>query len=223
LVCDTTFYGKRKDKFGTVVFYDTIRNEVLLWKHVESEKSKHYKELLTKLLSLGYTINGVTIDDRRVLSTVFKAYPTQMCHFHQKKIIRKYITKNPKLDASKDLQKIIYLLTTTTTEKKFRTKLQKWHIKHHNFLNEMTVNSTTGEATYTHYRLRAAHASLTSHLYQLFIYKNKQHLSIPNTTNNLDGRLFADLKIRIKVHRGLSKKFKEKFVDYYLLNSGKKH
>jgi len=139
-----------------------------------------------------------------------------------KKIIQKYITKNPKLEASKDLQKIIYLLTTTT-EKRFETKLQNWHIKHENFLNEMTINYDTGEAKYTHYKLRAAYASLTSHVDQLFTYKNYQNSSIPNTTNNLDGGLFADLKIRIKVHRGLSKKFKKKFVDYYLLNSGKKH
>ena len=44
LVCDTTFYGKRKDKLATVTFYDTIEDELLLWRHVDSEKSKYYKE-----------------------------------------------------------------------------------------------------------------------------------------------------------------------------------
>lgn len=67
---------------------------------MESEKSKYYKVLLQELLSLGYTINAVTIDGKRGLNTVFKSYPVQMCHFHQKKIVQRYITKNPKLDAS---------------------------------------------------------------------------------------------------------------------------
>ena len=100
LVCDTTFYGKRKDKLATIVFYDTIEDEVLFWKHVDSEKSKYYKEMLRELLSLGYTVNAVTIDGKRGLNTVFKGYPVQMCHFHQKKIVDRYVTKNPKLEAS---------------------------------------------------------------------------------------------------------------------------
>uniref|UniRef100_UPI001CD14401 IS256 family transposase, variant Zn-binding type n=1 Tax=Francisella sp. XLW-1 TaxID=2610887 RepID=UPI001CD14401 len=120
LVCDTTFYGKRKDKLATVVFYDTIDDEVLLWKHVDSEKSKYYKEMLQELLSLGYRVNAITIDGKRCLNTVFKEYPIQMCHFHQKKIIDRYITKNPKLEASIELQKILNRITKTT-----ETRLKK--------------------------------------------------------------------------------------------------
>lgn len=37
LVCDATFYGKRKDKLGTFVFKDIITSEILVWKHIESE------------------------------------------------------------------------------------------------------------------------------------------------------------------------------------------
>lgn len=221
LVCDTTFYGKRKDKAGTVVFFDTIEKEILLWKHVESEKSKYYKILLNELLSLGYTINAVTIDGKRGLNTVFKGYPLQMCHFHQKKIIQRYITKHPKLQASIDLQVILYRLTKTT-ESRLKNKLQNWHLKYEEFLNEMTINYDTGEAKYTHYKLRAAYASLCSNLDYLFTYKIHQNLCIANTTNHLDGGKFADLKNRIRVHRGLSKKLKLKLVNYYMINNGKK-
>ena len=35
LVCDTTFYAKRKDKLATVIFYDIIEDELLLWMHVD--------------------------------------------------------------------------------------------------------------------------------------------------------------------------------------------
>ena len=221
LVCDTTFYGKRKDKLATVVFYDAIQDEILLWRHVDSEKSKYYKEMLQELLSLGYIVNSVTIDGKRGLNTVFKSYPIQMCHFHQRKIVDRYITKNPKLEASIELQKILTRLTKTT-EARFKNKLLNWYSTNEDFLNEMTINYDTGEATYTHYKLRAAYASLCSNLDYLFTYKNLPNLSIPNTTNHLDGGKFSDLKNRIRVHRGLSKLLKKKVVDFFMLNNGKK-
>jgi hypothetical protein len=37
-----------------------------------------------------------------------------MCHFHQKKIVDRYITKNPKLEGSIELQKILARLSKTT-------------------------------------------------------------------------------------------------------------
>ncbi|WP_200151673.1 hypothetical protein [Francisella philomiragia] len=132
LVCDTTFYGKRKDKLATVFFYDVIADEILLWKHVESERCQHYKNMLNELLSLGYTINAVTMDGKRGLNTVFKSYPIQMCHFHQKQTVQRYITKKPKLQASKDLQ-IIMRSLTKVSEKTFKLKLDNWHNKYEDF------------------------------------------------------------------------------------------
>ena len=191
---------------------------MLLWEHVETEKSTSYKKLLKQLLA---AINSVTMDDKRGLNTVFKEYPMQMCHFHQKQIVQRYITKNPKLDASKDLQKIMQTLTKTT-EKTFKMKLQCWRSKYEDFFAEMTVNTETGKATYTHYKLRAAYTSLCSNLDYLFTYKKHKEFYTPNTTNHLDGGKFADMKNRIRVHRGLSKGMKKKVVDYYAINNGKK-
>ncbi len=70
LVCDATFYGKRKDKLGTLVFKDNITKEILLSKHIESELSADYKQLLNQLLELGYTILSVTFDAKRGLYEV---------------------------------------------------------------------------------------------------------------------------------------------------------
>lgn len=221
-MCDTTFYGKRKDHLGTVVFYDSIEHEVILWNHVESEKSQYYKQLLKELLILGYSINAVILDGRRGLNTVFKAYPIQMCHFHQKQIVQRYTTQNPKSEAGKDLQKVMLALTKST-EKAFKDRLQSWRNKHEDFLSEMTINQGTGKSRYTHQKLRSAYASLASDLEYLFTYKRLEKFNIPNTTNHLDGGLFSDLKNRIRVHRGLSKTNKKKLIDYYMLNSGKKH
>ena len=34
IVCDATFYGKKKDKIGTLVFKDILSKELLICKHV---------------------------------------------------------------------------------------------------------------------------------------------------------------------------------------------
>ena len=36
--------GKRKDKLGTLVFIDNITHEVLIWKHIKTEKASDYKQ-----------------------------------------------------------------------------------------------------------------------------------------------------------------------------------
>ena len=45
LICDATFYGKRKDKLGTLVFKDNESKEILIWKHIQSEVVKDYRYL----------------------------------------------------------------------------------------------------------------------------------------------------------------------------------
>lgn len=198
-----------------------IADDILLWKHVESERCQYYKDMLNELLLLGYKVNAVTMDGKRGLSTVFKGYPIQTCHFHQKQTVQRYITKKPKLQASKDLQTIMRSLTKVS-EKTFKLKLDNWHNKYEDFLSEYAVNLETGEVVYTHKKLRAAYASLCSNFDYLFTYKKFKEFNIPNTTNHLDGGKFADMKNRIRVHRGLSKEMKKKVVDYYAINNGKK-
>jgi hypothetical protein len=77
----------------------------------------------------------VSCDGKRGLYKAFNNIPKQMCHFHQKKIIQRYITMNPKLQASKDLKKIMTRLTQTN-EKNFTEKLDNWYEKYKLFLEE---------------------------------------------------------------------------------------
>ena len=86
---------------------DSITHEILIWKHIQTERVDDYKYLLVELLNLGYTILSVTIDGKRGVNSVFKDYPVQMCHFHQKRIIQRYITLHPKLEASQELKRIM--------------------------------------------------------------------------------------------------------------------
>jgi len=221
LICDATFYGKRKDKLGSLVFKDNESKEILIWKHIENETVKDYRYLKEELLNLGYSIQSVTLDGKRGLNKAFKDIPIQMCHFHQKKIVQRYITMRPKLEASKDLKKIVSRLTQTT-EKNFTQKLDEWYENYKDFLYEKSISSTTGELHYTHPRIRAAYRSLRTNLPYLFTYKNYKYLSISNTTNALEGGVFSHMKNMISLHRGLSKSLKVNLVDYYLVNYRKK-
>ena len=56
---------------GTLVFMDSITHEILIWKHIQTERVDDYKYLLVELLNLGYTILSVTIDVKRGVNSVF--------------------------------------------------------------------------------------------------------------------------------------------------------
>jgi hypothetical protein len=127
----------------------------------------------------------------------------------------------PKLEAGKDLKKIVSRLTYTT-EKNFIKNLDEWYEKYKDFLEEKSISSTTGKLHYTHPRIRSAYRSLRTNLPYLFTYKNHKELSISNTTNALEGGVFSHMKNMISLHRGLSKNLKLTLVDYYLVNYKKK-
>jgi len=200
-----------------LVFKDIIKKEILIWKHVDSETIFDYKQLLQTLLELGYTILAIIVDGKRGLYKAFKDYPIQMCHFHQRKTIHRYITQNPKLEASQDLQKIMYSLTKTT-EDRFTSKLNEWYLKHKDFLDEKSISSVTGKTQYTHPRVRSAYKSLMTNLPYLFTYKNYKNILIYNTTNSIDGGVFSPMKKLLKIHNGFTKNLKIKMVDDYLVN-----
>ena len=74
---------------------------MLLWKHIESEKIKDYVYLKDELIAMGFNINGIIIDGMRGLFKAFDELPVQMCHCHQKIIVQRYVTRRPKLEASR--------------------------------------------------------------------------------------------------------------------------
>jgi hypothetical protein len=137
-----------------------------------------------------------------------------MCQFHQVAIIRRYITKNPKLPASIELKELVAMMKMTDKES-FEGALSDWFIKWEYFLNERTINIVTGRSYYTYKRLISAYRSLKSNLPWLFVWYDYIELKIPNTTNAIDGH-FADLKNKLRNHNGLNKKRKMKFIDAFL-------
>ena len=140
-----------------------------------------------------------------------------MCHFHQKRIIQRYLTRNPKLSAGIELKRIVDTLSNSD-EEKFSNELNNWRLKWNEFLKEKTYDLFNPKKWhYTHRRLRSAYRSLKINLPYLFTYQKYPKLNIPNTTNSLDGS-FAHLKEKVTIHRGLRFNIKKKMIKQILEN-----
>jgi len=211
VLMDTTYWGRN---FGVMLFKDAITKENLLKYYVNHETNKLYQQGIKELQSKGYTVLAIVCDGRRGLLNSFGDIPVQMCQFHQAAIIRRYITKKPRLQASIDLNKLVRLMIKTDKES-FIGALNEWFIKWEFFLNERTINKETGKSYYTHKRLRSAYRSLNTNLKWLFTWYDNIELGIPNTTNAIDGH-FADLKNKLRNHNGLNLKRKMRFIDEFL-------
>lgn len=211
VLMDTTYWGRG---FDVMLFKDALTKENLLKYYVKNETNVLYTEGINELKPLGFEIIGIVCDGRKGLIQSFKDIPVQMCQFHQSAIIRKYLTKKPKLKAAQELVEVVDLMKQTDKES-FVGSLQLWFDKWENFLNERTFNPDTKKSFYTHKRLRSAYRSLKNNLPWLFTWYDHIELNIPNTTNAIDGH-FADLKNKLRNHNGLSLERKKKFIDGFL-------
>lgn len=197
-----------------MLFKDSYTGENLLKYYVKSETNVLYIQGVNELISQGFEIVAIVCDGRKGLIQAFKGIPVQMCQFHQVAIIRRYITKNPKLPASIELKELVAMMKITDKES-FEGGIDLWYTKWKAFLNERTTNLETGKSHYTHKRLRSAYRSLKTNLNWLFTWYDNIDLNIPNTTNAIDGH-FSDLKNKLRNHNGLSRARKIKFIDEFL-------
>ena len=205
---------------GYLVVRDAHNSSNVYWSEIQSETIDEYQCARDTLEGQGFSFKAIVIDGRAGVRKLFADLPVQMCHFHQKAIITRYLTRRPKLEAGKELREIVHALCKTN-EQMFTDAIDKWHEKWNGFLKERTVDPITGRWHYTHKRLRSAYHSLKSNLPYLFTYQKYPELNIPNTTNSLDGS-FAHLKGLIQIHRGLKIDLKRKLVLSILQNRHKK-
>lgn len=211
VLMDTTYWGRN---FGVMLFKDSLTKENLLKYYVKHETNALYIQGIKELQQRGFSIVAIACDGRKGLIQSFPNIPVQMCQFHQSAIIRRYLTKSPKLKAAQELMEVVDLMKQTDKES-FVGALSLWFKKWESFLNERTVNPLTNKSFYTHKRLRSAYRSLRNNLPWLFTWYDYYELEIPNTTNAIDGH-FADLKNKLKNHNGLSLKRKTKLIDGFL-------
>ncbi|MBU6339404.1 MAG: hypothetical protein KGQ36_05500 [Rickettsiales bacterium] len=214
LQIDATFFGL---EYGFLVFHDC--QKVIYFKEIKTESIKHFREGIIALKRSNYCIASVTVDGRRgYINNIRKLLgniPIQMCLFHQKAIIRRYITDRPRSQCGKDLKELMHLLCKPEEQQEFINQFYFLQSKYYGLLHQR--NEFGG---YKHNALRAAFGSIEQNMPYLFIYTDIRNSKIPPTINHLEG-LFGHLKERIKIHRGLDKNRKKKAVRFLLRNLGK--
>ena len=125
-VADATFFGRT---YGFLIYRIPEIKKNVYFTSIINETIFEYQKGRTKVQKQGFTIRAITLDGRPGVRNLFNNIPVQMCHFHQKKILQRYLTLNPKLEASIELKVITDTLTYTTEEEftaKFTTWCNKW-------------------------------------------------------------------------------------------------
>lgn len=203
-----------------ILYYDHDIRYVQLYRSSNAEKLREITQDLKALKSLGVQLYSVTCDGHKsILRAVAKVYPgavVQRCLVHVKRQCGLYLSKKPKLQASKELLVIVNGLTGVKTL--FRCSdwllsLHNWYQQYKEVLMEESVNEQSGEYWKTHERLNRAYTHLHDAIPNLFAYLNDAQ--IPATSNRLES-FFKHLKEKLLLHSGLRLEAKRNFIKWYL-------
>lgn len=185
-----------------------------------NETINNVLECLREAEGLGYKYKSFTVDGRRgIIEMIEREYPgvpIQHCQFHQKKTIRKYLTKEPKTECGQELLAFLRPITRYSKEE-FEKGINSIEEKYKEFLIERNE-----QGRYKHRKIRSALRSLRRNLAYLFTYREERykHLNIPNTTNACEG-YFKHLRSRVGAHPGLVQNRKRNLIERILYGEQK--
>ena len=208
---DVTYWGR---SFGVLLALDNLTGKPLYVAFVKSETVKDYEAAVSSINERGYFIRGLIIDGKQTLFRSFSEYPIQMCQFHMKQIIRRYLTMNPKMLASRELKDLVAGLHRSG-EADFKKDYQAWKVKWKDTIGHKSLHRD-GKMHYTHRRLRAAMNSLDFYLPYLFTFQREDCKGMPNTNNKIEGT-FTDLKKNLNNHSGLTQENRKRFISGFFL------
>ena len=152
---DTTYWGRN---YGLMVIKDALRGKILWYKYVRNETVAGCVQGVEWLEQHDFTIHGTVCDGLRGLFKALSKYRVQMCQVHQQRIVRTYLTRNPELEASRELLDLSNRLTSST-KYSFVGKLEQWHGRWKSFLSERSTE-LSGKTHFTHRTLKSAYLSL---------------------------------------------------------------
>lgn len=211
VLMDATYWGR---DFGVVILYDCYRKKLLWRKFIHRKETvADYIEGIEWLEQHRFQIYGIVCDGLRGLTKSLARYKVQYCQFHQVKTVCGYLTQKPKTEAGKELRKIALLLCHTDKES-FEGMLNEWHNKWGWWIKERSLDPQTKRHHYTHRKVRAAYFSLKRNMQYLWTFYDYPKAHLPNTNNCLEA-VNTDIKTKLRVHNGLSKRNRMVVIDEY--------
>ena len=208
---DTTYWGHN---WGVLLGLDEETGLPLYVAFIGHERVQDYIDAVRSIEQRGYCIRGIVIDGMQSLFSEFSAYKIQMCQFHMMEIVKRYLTKRPKLIAARELKELVGSLTTRQ-KNEFEDEYRTWKERWENTLNRRTTLKS-GKTQFTHKRLRSAMHSVDFYLPYLFTYQQPECKGMPNTNNKIEGT-FTDLKKNLNNHSGMSKENRKRFISGFFL------
>jgi transposase-like protein len=208
---DATYWGRNS---GVMLALDETSGMPLYVNFISHEKVQDYKDAVAGIEARGYVVRGIILDGMQSLFKEFKAYHIQMCQFHMRSIIKRYLTKNPKLRAARDLKALMGNLTNMK-KSEFEDAFNNWKHTWHDTLYKRSMLKS-GKTQYTHRRLRSAMHSIEFYLPYLFTYQLPECTGMPNTNNKIEGT-FTDLKKNLNNHSGMSDINRRRFISGFFL------
>lgn len=212
---DVTYWGHN---WGVILALDSRTGRILYMAFIQSEKTSDYQDAVRSIENRGYTIRGIVLDGKQNVFKALSSYKLQMCHFHMKEIIKRYLTQNPRLKAARALKELMKGLTTSS-HGEFESEYIKWKEAWKETLDKRSTLKD-GKTQFRHKRLRSAMHSIDWYMPYLFTFQDPDCSGMPNTNNKMEGT-FSDLKKNLNNHSGMSKENRKRFICLYF--SAPKH
>ena len=148
----------------------------------------------------------------------------QRCHFHLYNTMRSYLPASGKDPVARQLWSLFLSIKSIRTQsdaRAFERRFKQLYDQHRQYVDEHTMMTTPTNQVmplYTHNKLHAAYALLERLINerQLFNYVDHPELSIPSTTNLLEGGINSRIAELLKCHRGLTMKGQAWVINLYL-------
>lgn len=203
------------------------RNYVLNWVWARHETTAAYQQLLEPLQPpLMVVLDG----GRGAYSAIKRTWPTthiQRCLVHAQRVVRRYVTSQPRTDAGKAIYKLALDLTRVRTigqAAQWTAHLQQFNTVYRSWMDEKTLSITTGKREYTHLSVRKAYNSLTHLSRQQWLFTFLQPPDTPttsgfewvSTTNHLEGAINSQLKLLTRLHRGRAGERQRRMLEWWL-------
>lgn len=208
---DTTYWGHN---WGVLLALDDATGQPLYLAFVRNETIADYSLAVSSIEKRGYIILGLIIDGKKGLFVMFSGFQIQMCQFHMAQIVSRYVTRNPKLKAARELNGLMRTLPNSYRID-FEKAYNEWKEKWRETLSRRSVLKS-GKTQYTHRRLRSAMHSIDFYLPYLFTYQSLSCEGMPNTNNKIEGT-FTDLKKNLNNHSGMSIENRKRFIVGFFL------
>lgn len=208
LQVDATYFGT---EYGFICFHDC--NKVVYFREIKAETSRDIILGLRALKRSGYRFKSVTIDGRKGFDEAIRkelgGVPIQLCLFHARAIVRRYLGPNPTAQAAEDLSILMSRLTTIQPQD-FIDQFHRLTIKHRIALLPSFIKTNRRRQ-----RVRLAYRFIEHNMHRIFTFKDLPTSNIPPTTNHLEG-LFSHIKERLTLHRGLQQSRKKIAIKFLL-------